>query len=128
MNLLHWFFNKINPEGAANWLSAKYAWWYYSRKEKYNREFMANPHVPIESFDVAGAGNVCISKDPCHFTGSAYGFGFSVSWGSSLYIGGVLGLEEAKRMAEFILEKYNEQTKSEAELIAESWVRVNNNP
>lgn len=124
MNILNWFFEKINPEGRTNWLSKKYAWWYYSRRDKRNREFIKNPHVPIESFEVAGAGNVCLSKNPCHLTGQSYGFGFYVSWGKNSYSGGILGLEEAKRMAEFIIEKYNEQPKREADLVSERYRHI----
>lgn len=73
---------------------------------------------PIEKieyiyFDVSGAGNIKIIKEPHSLCGESCGFSFGVSWGRYGYSGGVLGRDEAKRMAEFMLAKIAECDESE---------------
>ena len=63
-------------------------------------------------FDVPGAGKIELG-DNCHScTGRVVGFNFGVEWGRYGYAGGVLGRDEAKRMAEYILNKCNEVDES----------------
>ncbi len=125
MNLLHWFFNKIDPEGKPNWLSIQFAHWWYSRRDKYNREWLKKPHCPVKTFDVAGAGILAVSQTATHGTGQTVGFGLYISWShNGIMCGGVLGLEEANRLAIHIMEQYSKQTKSEAELVSEMYSRL----
>jgi len=131
MNILNWFFNKLHPEKGTNWLSRNYAGWKLTRREQCNRQFMKNPPVPSKYFKVAGASGVAcivISENPTSVTGKTAGFSFNVSWNddTGMYCGVVLGLEEANRLAIHIIEKYSKQTKSEAELVAECYARINN--
>ena len=73
-----------------------------------------NSERPIY-FKVPGAGDIFMSKE-CHtHTGSACGFSFGVEWGIHGFSGGVLGRNEAKRMAEFILQKCSEVRETEEE-------------
>lgn len=72
-----------------------------------------------EFFCVEGAGEIALSKSTGHGCGVAAGFGFGVSWGQFGFTGGVIGLREAKRMAEFILQKIAEDPQSEEEKIAD---------
>jgi hypothetical protein len=76
-----------------------------------------NPDDQI--FLVPGAGAIAVSGFG-HSTGGAYGFGIGVSWGQHGFVGGVIGMTEARRLAEYIIEKCSEQTMTEHELLAES--------
>lgn len=130
MNILNWLFEKLHPEVGTNWLCMKYTCWIMSRRERYNREYLKKPPYPVRKFEVAGAGGIIsgivLSENPTSLTGQTCGFGFNVSWNDSgFYCGVVLGLDEAKRMAEFILEKCNEQTKTERELVEERYKQLN---
>lgn len=130
--LLNWFFNKLHPEKGTNWLSRIYAGWRICRRERYNREYMKNPSVPSRYFEVGGASGVScirISENPTFVTGQTAGFSFNVSWNddTGFYCGVVLGLEEANRLAMHIIEQYSKQTKSEAELVAETYSKLNHN-
>lgn len=66
-----------------------------------------------EQFEVQGAGEIEISKSPFSKTGTAVGFSFGVSWGRHGFCGGVLGRDEARRLANFILETVNAVPESE---------------
>jgi hypothetical protein len=130
MNLLNWFFEKLHPEKGTNWLSRNYAEWKLSRRERYNRAYIRNPTTTDKYFQVAGAsgiGLIRISERPTSVTGQTAGFSFNVSWNddTGFYCGVVLGLEEANRLAIHIIEQYSKQTKSEAELVAETYSRLN---
>lgn len=70
-------------------------------------------------YEVAGAGHITITGFP-HLCGGRAGFGFGVSWGEYGYIGGVLGMEEARRLANDLLEIINAQTETEEELYLKS--------
>lgn len=70
-------------------------------------------------FRVAGAGDISISNSPHWLTGSAVGFDISISWASGGFSGGVIGRGEAKKLAEFILEKVNAVKISEEDEYAE---------
>jgi hypothetical protein len=125
MSLLNWFFCKITPGGKNTWLSVKYAQWRYSRLNKRNESYKKNPYEKVTFFNVPGAGEIAISDNPTHLTGGAAGFGFSVSWSDSgLGCGGVLGITEAKRLANFILEKVATEKRTEDEIQAD-WKKRN---
>lgn len=59
--------------------------------------------IEIEQYKVSGAGEIVISTYPVHMTGGSYGFGFGVSWGEYGAVGGVLGITEARKLANHIL-------------------------
>ena len=108
MSILNWFFCKITPVGKNTWLSIRYNRWLHSRLKKSNERYKENPGENVTFFEVHGAGEISISDNPTHSTGGARGFGFSISWAGNcgLSCGGVLGIREAKRLANFILERY----------------------
>lgn len=54
-------------------------------------------------FRVNGAGKIQITEDCQHLCGSEEGFSFGVEWGKYGFSGGVLPKDEAKRLAEHIL-------------------------
>ena len=108
MKLLHFLFNQINPRTKVTWLSRQYHIWESNRQELQNRMYRNNINIPMIYFDVPGAGDICISEDCHHSTGKVVGFSFGVEWGRYGFSGGVIGRDEAKRMAEFILSKCNE--------------------
>ena len=59
-----------------------------------------------ELFEVQGAGHVGISKNADSMTGTAVGFSVGASWSKyGIACSGVMGREEARRMALFILKK-----------------------
>lgn len=110
MNLLHIIFNLINPDNKVTWLSQRYHRWESNRHERRNRQYLKNcdTHEPSLYFDVPGAGKIRMSED-CHSAcGYVVGFSFGVEWGRYGFCGGVIGRDEAKRMAEFILKKCSE--------------------
>lgn len=131
--MMKWLFNKLHPEKGTNWLSRRYTWWRLSRREQRNREYMKSPPQPCKFFKVAGVSGVScivISENPTSVTGRTAGFSINFSWNddTGMYCGAVLGLEEANRLALHIIEKYSQQTKSEAELVAETYARINYSP
>lgn len=58
-------------------------------------------------FNVLGAGRIQISKNPFYSIGKPRitGFHFGVEWGRHSFAGGVLGKEEALKLADFIYKK-----------------------
>lgn len=117
--VLHFIFNLINPHWKVTWLSMQYHRWENDRRKRDNDIYRKNASKDGEYifFEVPGAGNICMSKS-CHCsTGKVIGFLFGVEWGRYGFIGGVLGRDEAKRMADFILEKCSETTETMQEEI-----------
>lgn len=66
-------------------------------------------------FDVQGAGRIEISEQPHSMCGSAVGFSFGVSWGAYGFYGGVIGRDEAKKMAEYMLSEIAKCEETEEE-------------
>lgn len=64
-------------------------------------------------FTVNGAGYVAIGSNAHNRCGQAIGFGFGVSWGQHGYVGGVIGREQAKRLAAHIIQACEGITESE---------------
>lgn len=125
MNLLHWFFEKLEPRGELNWLSVRFARWKYSKLDRHNEYYLKQSSIPERVFKVAGAGTMVISETANHSTGQSYGFGISVSWSENgLGIGGVLGIDEARKLATHIQSKCDEITLPEAELVKQSYSRM----
>ena len=112
MNLLHLIFNAINPDTKVTWLSVRYHRWERSRMEKKNQNYIKNNNVQSLYFKVNGAGDICMSERCNHLAGCGLGFSFDVEWGRHGFVGGVIGIDEAKRMAEFILQKCAETTET----------------
>lgn len=109
MNLLHIIFNLINPDHKVTWLSQRYHRWEHARHDKRNREYIKlDTNEPSIYFDVPGGGKIRMSENGHSVCGKAVGFSFGVEWGRYGYCGGVLGRDEAKRMAEFIIQKCSE--------------------
>lgn len=54
-------------------------------------------------FRVNGAGKIQITEDCQYSCGNEKGFSFGVEWGKHGFAGGVLPKEEARRLAEHIL-------------------------
>ncbi len=54
-------------------------------------------------FNVIGAGTIAISKECKYVCGKEDGFSFGVEWGRYGFAGGVLSKDEARRLAEHIL-------------------------
>jgi hypothetical protein len=105
MKLFNLIFNAINPHKKSNWLSRRYHLWLYERQKEDNEKFRLLEKDKSVYFNVSGAGDIRISRDCHNWTGKVVGFSFGVEWGSRGFTGGVLGRDEAKRMAEFILTK-----------------------
>ncbi|MFN5833114.1 MAG: hypothetical protein ACK459_05190 [Akkermansiaceae bacterium] len=65
-----------------------------------------------EYFEVKGAGDIRISQSVEDKCGTAVGFSFDVEWGRQGFVSGVIDKLEAKRMAEYILNRIeNEKEK-----------------
>jgi hypothetical protein len=104
MKILHLFFSLIMPDHKVTWLSAQFSMW---RNEK-RRQLLLRQEAHMKDdilFNCPGAGKLAISKHADHGTGENHGFGIGVSWGNSGYVGGVIGREEAKRLANHLLEQ-----------------------
>jgi len=108
MNVLHFIFNLIEPKRKVTWLSSSFFRWKYARRKKDALNYRKQNNIPSKYFDVLGAGDICISESCHHSTGQVVGFSFGVEWSSHPFCGGVLGRDEAVKMAEFILEKCGE--------------------
>lgn len=120
MNLLNWFFSKIDHIDNSNWFSVRYSRWRQDKLNKMNFRFRSAKYKDVEFFDVPGAGTIAISKDMSYYTGNAAGFSLSVGWGNcGLMLGGVLGVNEAKRLADFLIEAINNKKMTEEEMIYE---------
>ena len=115
MNLLHFIFNLIKPERKVTWLSRSFSVWDHNRRKTNNFNYKKHNISPSLYFDVPGAGDIRISES-CHLsTGNVVGFSFGVEWGNNGYVGGVLGRDEAKRLAEFINAKCSETNETMSE-------------
>lgn len=93
--------------------------------EDRNKRMINSPQQKV-FFNVAGAGSIYMSDDGWHTTGGEddphVGFSFGVEWGRHGFTGGVLGREEAKKMAEFILDRCSETTNK----MKEDWIISHN--
>jgi hypothetical protein len=68
-----------------------------------------NLSYKVSLFKVTGAGQILISNQ-CHFyCHGKTGFDFSVEWGKYGYSGGVLPKDEAKKLAEHILNSLDQK-------------------
>lgn len=106
MNILHYFFRKITPICERNWLSERYAKWYYKfMNELTEEQRMYSFRKDNEYFEVKGAGDIRISQSVEDKCDTAVGFSFDVEWGRNGFVGGVIDKIEAKRMAEYILNR-----------------------
>lgn len=112
MNLLHLIFNAIEPERKTTWLSQRFSRWKSERHDRRNAQYRKYTDVPSVYFEVPGAGDICMSESCHHSTGQVVGFSFGAEWGRYGFCGGVMGRDEAKRMAEFILQKCAETTET----------------
>lgn len=90
----------------------QYHRWEHDRQKKDNNQYRMNASDEYLFFEVPGAGDICISKNCHHSTGEVVGFGFGVEWGRYGFCGGVLGREEAKRLAEFIITECSTTTET----------------
>jgi len=100
---MNFLFNLIEPPRANTWLSRRFFYWKQKKHERLIWAFKMN--FDGRYFDVPGAGLIAISEDCHRTTGKVAGFSFGVEWGVYGFCGGVLGRDEAKKLAEFILEK-----------------------
>jgi hypothetical protein len=112
MKLLHFIFEKINPSNKVTWLSVQYHKWEYERRDRRISNFRKNINFPINYYNIAGAGDICVSQNCDHVTGKVVGFSFGVEWSNHPFHGGVLGRDEAEKLAKFILLKCAEKTES----------------
>lgn len=64
-------------------------------------------------FPVIGAGYISMGSHAHDATSYHVGFSFSVSWGRNGYLGGILGREDAIRLANHILEACKDIKESE---------------
>ena len=67
-------------------------------------------------FEVNGAGQIILGGNANTICGTQAGFHFGVTWGRHGEVGGMISREEAKRMAEFILEELNKDLPTYKEL------------
>ena len=72
-------------------------------------------------FNVEGAGFIGIREGANCVTGEVAGLNFSVSWGKYPYCGGVLGISEARKLAAFLIEQCDKQTKSESDIVRDTY-------
>lgn len=118
--ILQFIFRIIEPKSRTNWFSRRFHRWQSSLQDERNRAFKLTHRAEgCTIFEVPGAGEIAISEW-ISITGGTAGFSLSTSWGSyGLLAGGVLGLNEARRMGEFLIAQCDKQTKTEEELYKE---------
>lgn len=78
----------------------------------------------FKHFEIPGAGQLRIGAKPNHLCGSAAGFHLSVSWTAHKFTGGVLGIDEAKRLANHILSECEKVESTEAKLRERLWANM----
>lgn len=115
MNILNLFFDIISGERKINWLSIKFSRYQEKKRAKEATQFIDDNIKDYVFFYVSGAGHLAFSKNSHHICEQQVGFHFGVSWGNYPFMGGVLGRDEAKKMADFILENISKCDKSESE-------------
>jgi hypothetical protein len=103
MKPLNLIFKLLKPENKVTKLSSSFSRWESCKHRKKVLRYEADNGDSHEYFKVYGAGNIAISKSS-NYQCRVNGFAFGVSWGRHQYAGGVLGKEEAIRLALFILE------------------------
>ena len=108
-------FSILIPENRTNFISRRFARW-RSRK----RELLLVKQLPFAKeeshiYDVPGAGFIAVSKYCGVRTGKALGFSLGCSWSHAGLIGGVLGFEEARRLANHLLDASSKYTLSESQ-------------
>ena len=126
MNLLYSIFRLIKPERTTTKLSCLYHRWENEIQQKENDDYKKRNNPSSVYFEVPGAGDIRISESCHHGTGGVMGFSFGVEWGKYGYTGGVIGRDEAKRMAEFILQKCSETTETMQEEIDRRKIEIEN--
>lgn len=119
--ILNFIFEQISPDYKVTWLSRQFSRFEKKRRKSKNEIHRRCLEKDSLFFDVKGAGDIAISESCFHCCGGVVGFAFSVEWGQYGFVGGVIGRDEAKRMAEFILQKCSETT----ETMEESRIRIN---
>lgn len=113
--ILTWFFKVISGESGINWLSKRFSRYQSDVIDKFNDKYVQNTIHESEFFECRGAGNLEFGTNPHCRCGNAVGFHIGVSWGRYGYGGGVIGRDNAKRLAELILQKISECQETEDE-------------
>lgn len=113
--LLNWLFNKMYGTKRNTWLSVRFHRWLQARKWARNEAYKSSERNVNYFFEVQGAGEISISEE-IFLCGNAAGFSFEVSWASGGFGGGVIGLGEAKRLAEYLLKRCDEEKRTEQEI------------
>lgn len=72
--------------------------------------------IEQERFDIIGAGELIISRSPNWTCGNEVGFSLDVTWGRFGETGGMIPREEARRLANLILEELSKDLKSKEEI------------
>lgn len=121
--ILHKLFNIVSPQRGRNWLSIRYHKWKYARQKEWNKQWVEGAE-DTTYFHVPGAGYISISNDCHHMTGKVVGFSLGAEWGTHGYAGGVLGRDEAVRLANFLLLKCSEVTETMEEEREKTWQRL----
>ncbi len=119
MKLLHYFFNIIWPERGKNWLSIRFARWFFNNLRKQEKLWeeantgikSRNPHQFFGYTDKHRG--VAVSESINWSSGDRIGLSFAQPYGCFGYVHTTIGRREAKRMAEFILERIATETESE---------------
>lgn len=114
--ILNWFFKRLRPK-KPNWLSIRFALWEHDRRKELNERIkkVYQEDGRYAFFDVPGAGQIMISESVHYSCGNVIGFDFGVEWGGHGFCGGVIGRAEAKRLANFIMDKCSSVTETEQE-------------
>ena len=126
MKLLHYFFNIIWPNNSKgnNWLSIHFSKWFFERRRKQYREF-ENWVKPEDSdnYHVFFGGDIgqgiAISESFNWNGANRIGFSVALDYGIWGYTHTVLGRREAKRMAEFILQRLATEPQTEEDQLTE---------
>lgn len=95
-------------------------------RNQFSEKSQANDMSKLKrkTFRVAGAGHIELSADPNCETGNARGFYFNCSW-SQYASGGVLGVEEARKLAKAILKGITVSKKYTSENITKRVITSN---
>lgn len=110
MKPLDYIFSLLVPKRNLTWLSSSFSRWNTKRLELQNDIMRKNMKDDYLFFEVQGAGDISVYKKYGGSCGTAVGFSIGVEWGRYGFVGGCIDLDEAKRLADFIIEEYNKLT------------------
>lgn len=128
---MNFLFNILHPKKGANFISRKYNTFLHKKGiEKMNEINSSKRYRCKNSYELHGGGGNIMISEIGSITGKSFGFNIdAISEYAYMFgnIRGVMGMSDAKKLAEHILSECEKNGKTEGENIREYWKHVINN-